>query len=216
MRPRTCDPGVHVRFFPERGEKSRLVTNPPEPSEAGFTLIEVMISLALFALISMAGIALVDAVVRVEERTSGRLERLGQLQRAMFLISRDLEQASAGSLEQVQGGVRFERQGTTVYEAPRPIAYAVRGDGLFRSSGADQLLIDRVADVRWSFFFPGSGWQSPLPPNDPQRPQEPAAVAVEIRLDDSASPSGSLRRVVELPVGPPAPASAPLLGVPAQ
>lgn len=169
-----------------------------------------MISLALFALISMAGMALVEAVVRVEERTAGRLDRLGQLQRTMFLVSRDLEQMSAGSLEQVEGGVRFERQAANVYEAPRPIAYAAEGDSLFRRAGADQLLLDRVAEVRWSFFFTGRGWQSVLPPDNPQAPEEPAAIAVEIRLGDGSSPSGSLRRVVELPAGLPPPIAGPM------
>jgi general secretion pathway protein J len=192
------------------------VIDPADAREDGFTLIEIMISLALFALISMAGIALVDAVIRVEERTAGRLERLGQFQRALFLISRDLEQMALGSLEQVEGGVQFQRQGSTIYEPPRPIGYAFRDGSLFRRAGADQLLVDRIADVRWSFFFPGRGWQSALPPDDPQRPIEPAGIAVEIRLDDSAGPSGSLRRVVELPVGPPPPLSAPSPVVPIQ
>jgi general secretion pathway protein J len=180
------------------------VTYPPEHKESGFTLIEVMISLALFALISMAGIALIDAVVRVEEGTAGRLDRLGQLQRTMFLLSRDLEQISAGSLEQIEGGIRFQRQGASVYDPPRTLGFALRGDSLFRLAGAEQLLIDRVTGVTWSFFFPGRGWQNALQ-TDPNRPEQPSALAVDIVLDDTGKPSGSLRRVVELPT-PPAPA----------
>jgi general secretion pathway protein J len=179
------------------------VTDGPDSRESGFTLIEVMISLALFALISMAGIAVVDAVVGVEERTAGRLERLGKFQRTMFLLSRDLEQISAGSLEQIEGGIRFQRQGASVYDPPRTLGFALRGDGLFRLAAAEQLLIDKVAGVEWSFFFPGRGWQKALP-TDPNAPEYPSALAVEILLDETANPSGSLRRVVELPT-PPAP-----------
>jgi general secretion pathway protein J len=178
------------------------VKRPGDPGEAGFTLIEVMISLALFALISMAGIALIDAVVRVEERTAGRLERLGQFQRTMFVLSRDLEQISTGSLEQVEGGVRFQRQAASVYEPPRPISYSLRGDGLFRAAGADQLLMNGVAGVDWSFFFPGKGWQNSLPSSEEADAEQPAAIAVQILLNEGSSPSGSLRRVVELPTPP--------------
>jgi general secretion pathway protein J len=181
------------------------VTAAPDGKESGFTLIEVMISLALFALVSMAGIALVDAIVGVEERTAGRLERLGKFQRTMFLLSRDLEQISVGSLEQIEGGIRFQRQGASVYDPPRTLGYALRGDSLVRLAGADQLLIDRVAGVEWSFFFPGRGWQAALQ-TDPNRPEQPSALAVDILLDETANPSGSLRRVVELPT-PPAPAA---------
>lgn len=188
-------------------------------AEGGFTLIEVMISLALFALISLAGIALIDAIVRVEERTSGRLERLGQLQRAMFLLTRDLEQATSGSLEEVDGGIRFERQPASLYEEGQPILYALRGNSLVRvvGEGTEQLLIDRVSSSDWSFFFPEQGWLATLPveppaaqptqaPPLPQAPPErPEAVAVDILLDEAAPPSGVLRRVVELPAAPPAP-----------
>ena len=172
------------------------------PGEAGFTLIEVMISLALFALISMAGIALIDAVVRVEERTAGRLDRLGQFQRTMFVLSRDLEQMSLGSLEQVEGGVRFQRQGATVYEPPRPIGYSLRGDSLYRTAGAEQLLISGVDGIDWSFFFPGRGWQDALPTLEQEEAEQPAAIAVQILLKSVANPSGTLRRVVELPTPP--------------
>ena len=190
-------------------------------AEGGFTLIEVMISLALFALISLAGIALIDSIVRVEERTSGRLERLGQLQRAMFLLTRDLEQATSGSLEQVDGGIRFERQPASIYEAGQPISYALRGDSLMRvvGGGTEQLLIGGVSSADWSFFFPEQGWLGTLPveppaaqaPQAPQAPPaRPGAVAVDILLDEAAPPSGVLRRVVELPAAPPAPAAPPV------
>jgi hypothetical protein len=129
----------------------------------------------------------------------------------MFLLSRDLEQISAGSLEQIEGGIRFQRQGASVYDPPRTLGFAFRGDGLFRLAAAEQLLIDKVAGVEWSFFFPGRGWQKALQ-TDPNRPEYPSALAVEIMLDESANPSGSLRRVVELPT-PPAPT--PLAPAPA-
>jgi general secretion pathway protein J len=173
--------------------------------EAGFTLIEVVISLALFALISIAGLALVDAIVRVDERTAGRLERLGQLHRAMYVLSRDLEQSSVGSVEEIADGVRFERQPGGLDEAGRAISYSLRGGSLFRivgeeAAGTSQLLVSGVSSARWTFFLVGRGWENNIPVDEQSQPLRPAAIAVEIMLDGAAAPSGSLRRVVELPL----------------
>jgi general secretion pathway protein J len=183
--------------------------------EAGFTLIEVVISLALFALVSIAGLALVDSVIRVEQGTAGRVERLGALQRTMFVIVRDLEQSSAGTLREMEGGVRFERSASTLYEAGRPIGYALRGDSLYRiigTPGAEtaQLLIGGVAGANWSFYFDGMGWQPDMPTDAQNVPLRPAAVAVDILLDESVPPSGALRRVVELPAPTPLAAAQPV------
>jgi general secretion pathway protein J len=183
--------------------------------EAGFTLIEVVISLALFALVSMAGLALVDSVIRVEQGTAGRVERLGALQRTMFVIVRDLEQSSAGTLRETEGGVSFERSASTLYEAARPIGYALRGDSLYRIIGGPgvetaQLLIGGVAGASWSFYFDGMGWQADMPTDAQNVPLRPAAVAVDILLNESAAPSGALRRVVELPAPTPLPPVQPV------
>lgn len=172
--------------------------------EAGFTLIEVVISLALFALISLAGLALVDAIVRVEEGTAGRVERLGQLHRAMYVLSRDLEQSSVGSLEKVADGVRFERQPRGLDETGRAISYMLRAGTLHRivgteAAGTSQLLLSGVTSARWRFFIVGRGWETNIPLDGQGQPLRPAAIAVEMTLDDAAAPSGSVRRVVELP-----------------
>ncbi len=172
--------------------------------DAGFTLIEVVISLALFALISIGGLALIDAIIRVEERTSGRIERLGQLQRAMFMLTRDLEQISGGTLEEAEAGIRFERHAAS-REAGRAIRYALRGDRLFREvggtapSGTSQLLLSGVSSAKWTFFFSGRGWLGEIPGGEGDLVPQPAAVAIDILLDEGGAPSGSLRRVVELP-----------------
>jgi general secretion pathway protein J len=165
----------------------------------------MVISLALFALISVAGLALVDAVMRVDERTAGRLERLGQLNRALYVLSRDLEQSSAGSLEEVADGVRFERQSAGLDEAGRAISYALRGGSLIRvvgqgAAGTSQLLVGGVSSARWNFFLVGRGWVNDIPIDERGLPLRPAAIAVEMMLDDSVPPSGLLRRVVELPM----------------
>ena len=60
----------------------------------GFTLIEVIIALSLFALIGVAGFSMLSGVLQTQERTDGRLQRLSDIQRAVFVISADLDQLS--------------------------------------------------------------------------------------------------------------------------
>ncbi len=57
--------------------------------EQGFTLIEMLVALALLALISLAGFALIQTVLNAQQRTDGRLERLAGLERAVYLIDAD-------------------------------------------------------------------------------------------------------------------------------
>ncbi len=171
----------------------------PRPAgDAGFTLIEMIVALALFALISLAGVSLIDTVMNIQRHTGDRLERIAQLQRAMYLMTADFEQldsviALAGST------VTFGRNGAG---ADRRIAYRFEGGALDRSvDGVSHILVPNVASLGWEFHLPGRGWQAlPAIPDDPTRPD---AIALTLRLDDRAiAPGGTLRRVVSLPEVP--------------
>ncbi|CAA9517414.1 MAG: hypothetical protein AVDCRST_MAG39-2280 [uncultured Sphingomonadaceae bacterium] len=180
-------------------------------AQAGFTLVEVIVSLALFALISLGGLALVDTVLRAEERLGGRLDRLGELQRAMLLVSRDLEGSEPGTLAMAGDALRFARRGSSLLRPALPVAYALRDGALVRGPGAGgavQRVLPGVAAVRWRFLYPGVGWSAALPdPEDPRAPT-PRAAALEIDLAAGTRPGGALRRVVELPLPSPRPAPA--------
>ncbi|MBO9714885.1 MAG: prepilin-type N-terminal cleavage/methylation domain-containing protein [Sphingomonas sp.] len=166
--------------------------------EAGFTLIEVMISLALFGLIAVAGLALVSGILNVREHTEVRLDRLGQLQRAMLVLENDLDQVTNGKI--VSGGtdIAFTRVGPAAGSAPVEVRYAVVGGALVRLIGArSQVLLPGVQAARWRFYDQSewaNGW-----PRDARRPGLwPRAIEVQVAL--AGSPGGTLRRLVELPV----------------
>jgi len=55
---------------------------PIRDQEAGVTLIEMLVALSLFALVGIASFTTLDTILRVRERTDGRLEHLAQLDRA--------------------------------------------------------------------------------------------------------------------------------------
>ncbi|MES2497459.1 MAG: prepilin-type N-terminal cleavage/methylation domain-containing protein [Pseudomonadota bacterium] len=179
-----------------------------DADEAGFTLIELMISLALFGLIAMAGLALVDSLMGISERTEGRLDRLSEVQRAMYVIDNDLSQVSSGPLQGDSTTLSFTRPLAAAGGLPVQISYqhgagtllrAFRGRGL--PQGAQRVL-QGVGAVRWSYYQPKAGWVDRWPPAPELADTYPTAVAADIMLTPGASVGGSLRRVVPLPVHP--------------
>ena len=57
----------------------------------GFTLIEVMIALAIFAVLSLAAFTSLDAFVRTRDAVEKKTFELAKIQKAMWVISNDME-----------------------------------------------------------------------------------------------------------------------------
>jgi general secretion pathway protein J len=157
-----------------------------------------MISLALFALIAVAGLALVDSVLGVQGRTEGRLDRLATLQRAMLVVGSDLEQIARGDLSGEGQELRFTRAAPGIGGPPIGVSYALAGGVLTRSAGgAAQALLPGVSAARWRFF--DGGWVDRWPVGGGVEAKAwPRAVELEVTL----AQGGALRRVVQLPVRP--------------
>lgn len=60
---------------------------------AGFTLLEILVAIAIFAIIGVASSALLTSVIDRNELSDARFNQLEKLQRAMIVIERDLHQA---------------------------------------------------------------------------------------------------------------------------
>ncbi|WP_100642467.1 type II secretion system minor pseudopilin GspJ [Alteromonas facilis] len=61
----------------------------------GFTLLEILIAMAIFAIIGVASAGLLSRVMDGNELSQDRFAQLEQIQRAMLIIERDLLQAVA-------------------------------------------------------------------------------------------------------------------------
>lgn len=64
----------------------------------GFTLLEVLIAIAIFSLISMASFTIFQTVLSSDEKARLRHERLNELQRAFLVMERDIQQMARRSV----------------------------------------------------------------------------------------------------------------------
>lgn len=178
---------------------------PPAPARdaaAGVTLIEILVAMALFAIIAAAGFTVLGQVVRVQDGTAGRLDRLAAMQRTMQLLTQDFMYASGASLTYSGGAVAFRR---TAADGEMAVRYALEGSTLVRTvSGglggrpARQPLLAGVTGLGWAFLDGEGAWSPSWPAQPDAEPGNPAAVALDLAL---AGPglSGELRRIAVLP-----------------
>ena len=169
----------------------------------GFTLIEMLIALLLFALISLAGIALIQAVLGVQRRADSRLERLAALQRTSYLIDNDLAQMTTGSLVTADREFRFRRHSVAASGGEDLVRYRLAGRDLVRAVGSRRhILLTGVAAMQVRYLEMPGGWREGWPP--PQATDEtPAAIDLSLSLDPAAgAPNGRFRRIVALPAAP--------------
>ena len=66
--------------------------------QQGFTLLEVLIAISIFSVVSLAGFTIFDTVLRGDESSKIRTERQNELQRAFLLIERDFSQIAKRTL----------------------------------------------------------------------------------------------------------------------
>ena len=170
-----------------------------EAGDAGFTLLELMISLGLFALIAVAGLALVEGIIKVQGRTEQRFDRLADLQRAMFVLSSDLDQIARGPVSGATADISFSRTAPAIGGASVPVRYSLANGNLVRVAGpVPQTLLSGVASARWRFW--SGGWSDRWPLDDKRRDQWPQAIEIEMQAIGPGGTPGTLRRVVTLPV----------------
>lgn len=61
----------------------------------GFTFLEMLLSMLLFAMVGLASVAVLNSVTNSDEVSQRALQQLQQLQRALLLLERDFMQISA-------------------------------------------------------------------------------------------------------------------------
>jgi len=191
----------------------------------GFTLIEVLIALAVFSVMSIMAYGGLKTVLNARNGTERAAERLTELQMALLLIQQDMQYMTSRSIRGEYGEqesalfadsgadyqIAFTRGGREHPRRPgRSGLYRVAyqwGEGELRRlvwSALDRVdnsipkkmvLLRGVSDVSFSFLL--GGWSSswPVPGVDAGVDKLPRAVEMVLVLDDW----GTITRTFEVP-----------------
>ncbi len=175
------------------------MSHPRRSGDAGVSLIEVLVSLAIFAIIGVAGLAVLNTVARTGERTEGRLERLADIDRAFLILRRDLLQMRGAAVTLDAGILRFVREAE---EGPVALAYLQEDETLQRrierttSDDIDQPLLPDVTMTDWQLMDRAGRWHRLWPPGATAEPSRPTAA--ELTLDIRTSPDARPRTITRL------------------
>ncbi len=180
----------------------------------GFTLLELIVAIAIFALISAMTYPAMIEILDLGNEAQQQAERLTEIQKAMTIIARDVRQVvdrpvrdSFGSeVKAVVGGggistvLELSRSGwRNPVGMARPhlqrVAYLFADEKLMRQSwyvldrasdtvASEQLLIEAVEAVEIRFMDDTGKWQEFWPPADPDKPALPQAIGVVVELQD--------------------------------
>lgn len=191
----------------------------------GFTLVEMLVALFVFALLAVAGVAVMGFTLDSQEAVRTRVERVADVARARALIKADLQQAArrrtrdvngAAARESLSGGdptagvlLALVRRGRDNPDAaPRAslqyVEYRVTEGRLERRAranldgaplGEPQVLVDGVEAAGVQFLARGA-WAQTWAASDGALPQA-------VRLDLKLSAVGDVRQLFLLPGGAP-------------
>lgn len=187
---------------------------------SGFTLLELLVALAIFALLAGMAWGGLDALARSRRALDDERSRLAALQHGIGRLERDVRQAIArpirnegGQLEAALSGqatavalTRLLGQGG--WRAPLPGVERVLwrcqdgrlerlrwplADRVAGSAAQVEVVLDGVEECQWRYFDRAASPFWPLPGMPADR--LPRALELRLRLHDR----GELRRLLELP-----------------
>ena len=179
----------------------------------GFTLVELLVSLMIFGMLSAAGVALLSFSVKAQETAATRLDGLSGLRRTRALLAADLAQAAPRLYRDETGSPRpaflgapaalalVRRGWENLDESRRPslqrVEYRLAEGGLQRIAyplvdGAAPLppvtLLPSVERLTLRYRDSRGAWR---PRWDPERPTD-LPMAVELTVEAAGAPSTRL------------------------
>lgn len=191
----------------------------------GFTLVELLIAMVIFSIVTVMAYSGLNTILRAEEQLAYNSNRLKNLQRTLFLIGQDLTQvvgrSSRDSFGDLQPPLVANELGLMRMEFTRSgwlnpanlhrshlqrVGYGVEEDKLIRyhwnfvdrDQGVEPYrseLLTGVTDLKSRFFTQEGEWSGVWPPLKDEL-QTAMPIGVEITL--TLKPEGSVRRLYRL------------------
>lgn len=176
-----------------------MAGNERRSQQGGFTLLELLLAVAIFALLAVGSAQLTDSMLRADGARQAQADELRALGRALSLIQRDAVQgvfvaelrhaAFAVSLHgsRVQWLVGAQQApGAAAQSELRVVEYWLDDGTLWRrrrsleqGEGRAQRLLEGVEELRWRIHAQGKGWLQHWP--GAEAPEQ-APDALEISL----------------------------------
>lgn len=196
---------------------------------AGFTLLELMIAIAVFGLMATVAYGGLKSVLALTTATELQAQRIGEIQLAVSRLERDVEQAIARGVRNelgergpaLAGGVGFDALELTRDGRPNPlnrqrsslqrVAWRVLGEELVRQAmpvldqplGLEstdfEVVLTGVEELQMQFLDSEDQWVLQWPKGPEPELQEVIPRAVDLRLQ--LNDWGEIRRILVLPGG---------------
>ncbi len=209
-------------FEPKRRSAEHGFTPLRRSAEHGFTLVEMLIALAIFGMLTAAGVALLSVSARTQETADRLLDETGEVRRLQALLTADMAQAAprihrdgdgrpqrafTGASGEQEMLMAFVRRGWSAGDegaALQRVGYRLRGGVLERlafervdgGGGATIVpLIDGVGVARLRYRDDRGEWRDAWDPADGTR----LPAAIELVTDSERH--GLLRQVFVVGTG---------------
>lgn len=189
-----------------------MIASTGKNQQSGFTLLEIIIAVGIFAVVSALAYGGLNTILRSSEKTQEASAQLESLQLAMSVIQQDLSQITDRPIRNEYGEkeaailspgtfgrlISFTRRGwKNPADRPRStlqrVAYLLEDDKLIReywpqldaAPGVETIklpLLDDITEIKFRFLDRNKQWQNQWPPLTATKKVIPPPLAVEITL----------------------------------
>ena len=195
---------------------------------SGFTLIEVIIAMAIFAILALLSYSGLHSVINSKTETEQELERLQELQMTMLTLSSDLQQLTPRDAHDSLGGklhklttqssdfiVEFTRSGwrnpaNLQRSTLQRVAYQLSDDKLVRTywphidradddTRVERTLISNIESLELTFLNEKKEWVNSWPSANALTSNAPVDLPIAIEITLKMNDWGEIKRLLRLP-----------------
>jgi len=198
---------------------------PPCRKNNGFTLIEVIIAMSIFAILAILSYSGLHSVIMSKTSTEVSLERLQELQMTMLTLNSDLQQISNRDAHDALGGslnklstqsseylIEFTRGGwrnpaNLARSSLQRVAYQLKDDALIRiywphvdradeEQRVERTLIHNIESLEILFLNANKEWKEDWPSATALASADPAALPAAIDVRLKMNDWGEIKRLI--------------------